>query len=395
MSFFKNALKLFQDNIRDYGMYIAFFVIIVIFTVTTKGLFISSRNIGNLLNATSYIAILSVGMTLVIVIRHIDLQVGFLSGFLGAIAAIALKYWGLSVYMVIPLVMTFGVIAGLLTGFLVAQMRIPAFVATLAGWLGYRGAEQLATRGTGTIIISDKFFNAIGSGFIPDIPGLKAFLPGIHKLTLLLGLLGIILFIVSAINDRRKKQAYNFEVLPMDMFILELIFVAVLVGGITWVLAGYQGLSWAAVVLLIVVGVYYFITTKTVLGRHIYAVGGNPEAAELSGISVKKITYVIFGSMGMLTALSGIVYASWMRSATTTAGTGLELDAIAAAFVGGVAVAGGVGKVVGSIIGALVMASLTNGMNLMGIDISYQYLVRAGVLAAAVIFDVATRNRGK
>ena len=207
--------------------------------------------------------------------------------------------------------------------------------------------------------------------------------------------MGIILFIVSAINDRRKKQAYNFEVLPMDMFILELVFVAVLVGGITWVLAGYQGLSWAAVVLLIVVAIYYFITTKTVLGRHIYAVGGNPEAAELSGISVKKITYVIFGSMGMLTGLSGIVFASWMRSATTTAGTGLELDAIAAAFVGGVAVAGGVGKVTGSILGALVMASLTNGMNLMGIDISYQYLVRAGVLAAAVIFDVATRNRGK
>jgi putative multiple sugar transport system permease protein len=394
MSFFKNARKLFLDNIREYGMYIAFFVIIAIFSVTTKGLFISSRNIGNLINATSYIAILAVGMTLVIVMRHIDLQVGFLSGFLGAIAAIALKYWGLSVYIVIPLVMTFGVIAGLLTGFLVAQMRIPAFVATLAGWLGYRGALQLATRGTGTIIISDKVFNAIGNGFIPDIKGLT-FLPGIHKITLLLGLLGIVLFIVSAINDRKKKQAYNFEVLTMDMFILELVFVSALVGSITWVLAGYQGLSWATVVLLIVVGVFYFITTKTVLGRHIYAVGGNPEAAELSGISVKKITYIIFGAMGMLTGLAGIVYASWMRSATTTAGNGLELDAIAAAFVGGCAVSGGVGKVVGSIIGALVMASLTNGMNLMGIDISYQYLVRAGVLAIAVIFDVATRNRAK
>ncbi len=216
-----------------------------------------------------------------------------------------------------------------------------------------------------------------------------------HKLTLLLGVLAIILFIISAINDRRKKQAYNFEVLPMDMFVLELVFVSALVGAITWVLAGYQGLSWATVVLFIVVGFYYFLTTKTVLGRHIYAVGGNPEAAELSGISVKKITYVIFGSMGMLTGLTGIVYASWMRSATTIAGNGMELDAIAAAFVGGCAVSGGVGKVTGSIIGALVMASLTNGMNLMGIDISYQYLVRAGVLAAAVIFDVATRNRGK
>jgi len=395
MSFFNHAKKLLQDNIREYGMYIAFFVIIAIFSVTTKGLFISSRNIGNLLNATSYIAILSVGMTLVIVIRHIDLQVGYLSGFLGAVAAIALKYWGLSVFIVIPLVMTFGVIAGMLTGFLVAQMRIPAFVATLAGWLGYRGALQLATRATGTVIISDPVFNAIGNGFIPDIPGLNSFLPGVHKLTLLLGVLAIVLFIVNAIIDRRKKQAYKFEVLPMDMFILELVFVAILIGGITWVLAGNKGLSWAAVVLLIVVGFYYFVTTKTVLGRHIYAVGGNPEAAELSGINVKKITYVIFGSMGMLTGLSGIVYASWLRSATTTAGTGLELDAIAAAFVGGVAVAGGVGKVVGSIIGALVMASLTNGMNLMGIDLSYQYLVRAGVLAAAVIFDVATRNRGK
>ncbi len=395
MSFFNHAKKLLQDNIREYGMYIAFFVIIAIFSATTKGLFISSRNIGNLLNATSYIAILSVGMTLVIVIRHIDLQVGYLSGFLGAIAAIALKYWGLSVFIVIPLVMTFGVIAGLLTGFLVAQMRIPAFVATLAGWLGYRGALQLATRATGTVIISDPVFNAIGNGFIPDIPGLNSFLPGVHKLTLLLGVLAIVLFIVNAIIDRRKKQAYKFEVLPMDMFILELVFVAILIGGITWVLAGNKGLSWAAVVLLIVVGFYYFVTTKTVLGRHIYAVGGNPEAAELSGINVKKITYIIFGSMGMLTGLSGIVYASWLRSATTTAGTGLELDAIAAAFVGGVAVAGGVGKVVGSIIGALVMASLTNGMNLMGIDISYQYLVRAGVLAGAVIFDVATRNRGK
>jgi putative multiple sugar transport system permease protein len=394
MPFFSHAKKLFQDNIREYGMYIAFFVIVAIFTATTKGLFISSRNIGNLLNATSYIAILSVAMTLVIVIRHIDLQVGFLSGFLGAIAAIALKFWGLSVFTVIPLVLTFGVIAGLVTGFLVAQMKIPAFVATLAGALGYRGALQLATRGTGTIIIADPVFNAIGNGFIPDFPGLN-FLPGVHKLTLLLGLLAIILFIVTAINDRKKKRAYNFKVLTTDMFVLELVFVSVLVGGITWVLAGYQGLSWAAVILLVIVGIYYFITTKTVLGRHIYAVGGNPEAAELSGISVKKITYVVFGSMGMLTALSGIVYASWMRSATTTAGNGLELDAIAAAFVGGVSVAGGVGKIVGSIIGALVMASLVNGMNLMGIDISYQYIVRAGVLATAVIFDVATRNRGK
>jgi len=179
----------------------------------------------------------------------------------------------------------------------------------------------------------------------------------------------------------------------MNMFIAKLVFFSIIIAGITWVLAGYKGLSWSAVVVLLVVFLYYYITTKTVIGRHIFAVGGNPEAAQLNGISVKKITYLVFGSMGFLTAISGILYASWLRSATTIAGTGMELDAIAAAFVGGVAVSGGVGKVTGSILGALVMASLTNGMNLLGWDISIQYIVRALVLAGAVIFDVATRKR--
>jgi putative multiple sugar transport system permease protein len=394
MSFIKNVQTLLRQNIREYGMYIAFFVIIAIFTITTNRLFISSRNIVNLLNATSYIAVLAVGMTLVIVIRHIDLSVGFLTGFLGAIAALALKYWGLPVYAAIALVLALGVLAGLLSAFLVAQLGIPSFVATLAGWLGYRGALQFATVSTGTIIISDNVFNAISNGFIPDIRGI-GILPGVHKLTLLLGLAAIVLFIITEINGRRKTQAYHFEVLPLDMFILKLVFVSALVGGITWVLAGYQGLSWATVVLLIVVSIYYFIMSETVLGRHIYAVGGNPQAAELSGISVKRITYVVFGSMGLLCGLSAIMYASWLRSATTTAGNLFELDAIAAAYVGGVSAAGGVGKVQGAIIGALVMASLTNGMNLMHIDISLQYIVRALVLAGAVIFDVATRRSGK
>jgi putative multiple sugar transport system permease protein len=204
--------------------------------------------------------------------------------------------------------------------------------------------------------------------------------------------LAIILFIAGEIRNRRQTQAYHFEVLPLNMFTLKLVFVSAVIAGITWVLAGYRGLSWAAVVLVIVVLVYSYITTKTVVGRHIYAVGGDPEAAELNGISVKKITFLVFGSMGLLTALAGMLYASWLRSATTIAGAGMELDAIAAAFVGGVAVSGGVGKVSGSILGALVMASLTNGMNLLGWDISIQYIVRALVLAGAVIFDVATRK---
>jgi putative multiple sugar transport system permease protein len=388
---FKDTLKAQRHNIRDFGMYIAFVAIVVFFTITTKGLFISSRNVSNLVNATSYIAVLAVGMTLVIVIRHIDLSVGYLAGTLGAVAAIALKYWLLPVYATIPLVLALGVVAGLITAFLVAQMGIPAFVATLAGWLFYQGLLQLVTRGTGTIIIENDAFNALGNDFIPDITGLEI-LPGVHKVTLLLGLLAIVLFIAGEIRNRKGTQAYNFEVLPMNMFILKLVFVSIVIGGITWVMAGYQGLSWAAVILIVVVLVYSYITTKTVVGRHIYAVGGNPEAAELNGISVKKITFLVFGSMGLLTAVAGMLYASWLRSATTIAGRGMELDAIAAAFVGGAAVSGGVGKVTGSILGALVMASLTNGMNLLGWDISIQYMVRALVLAGAVIFDVATRK---
>ncbi len=395
MKFLSNAQKVLRQNIREYGMYIALFVIMTIFTITTEGVFISSRNISNLLNQTGYIAVLAVGMTLIIVIRHIDLSVGFLAGFLGAICAIALVFWKLPLLVVIIMVLALGIVAGLITAFPVAHLKIPSFVASLAGWLIYRGAILLATMGTGTIIIPNDTFNAIGNGYIPDFLGIENFLPGVHKLTLVLGLVGIVLFIMGEINNRRKKQAYNFEVLPMDMFILKLVFISLLVGGVTWILAGYNGISWTVVIMLIVTAIYHFVTTQTVLGRHIYAIGGNPEAAELSGINVKKIIYVVFGSMGLLTALSGILFTSRLQSATTTAGSLFEMDAIAAAYVGGVSAAGGVGKVIGSIVGALVMMSLTNGMNLMGIDISLQYIVRGAVLVAAVIFDVTTRGRGK
>jgi putative multiple sugar transport system permease protein len=402
-TFFQDLRRILGQNIREYGMFIALFVIMIFFTVTTDGIFISSRNISNLINQTGYIAVLAVGMTLVIVIRHIDLSVGFLSGFLGALAAIALANptvvsggLNLPVYLVIPGVLILGTLAGLLTAFMVAQLGIPAFVATLAGMLGYRGALQLVTAGTGTIIISDEFFNALSNGFVPDLfPAGAGPLPGLHKLTLILGLAAIGLLIASQIRERQKKQAYGFEVLPLNIFVLQVAFIALLVAGIMWIMAGYNGMSWTVVIVVAVVAIYHFVTTQMVLGRHIYAIGGNPEAAQLSGISVKRITYLVFGSMGLLSALSGILYASRFKSATTTAGTLFELDAIAAAFIGGVSPAGGIGKVIGSIVGALVMGSLSSGMNLMGIDNSLQYIVKAAVLAGAVIFDVATRNRGR
>ena len=394
MSFFENIRKVLKENIREYGMFIALIVIMSIFTITTDGLFISSRNISNLFNQTGYIAVLAVGMTLVIIIRHIDLSVGFLAGFLGAIAAIGLTTWNLPLLVVIPMVLVLGSIAGLFTAFLVAKIGIPSFVASLAGWLIYRGALLLVTIRTGTIIIPNDAFNAIGNGYIPDIPGLTI-LPDMHKLTLLIGLVAIVLLIINDNRSRQKKIAYDFEVLPMNIFILKEIFMAALIFGVTWILAGYNGISWTVVVILIVVLIYNFITNETVLGRYIYAVGGNPEAAELSGINVNNIIFLVFGSMGMLSALSGILFASRLQSATTTAGQLFELDAIAAAYVGGVSAAGGVGKVTGSIIGAIVMTSLTSGMNLMGVDISSQYIVRGAVLTIAVVFDVATRRRGK
>ncbi len=394
MSFGANLKKVFSQNIREYGMYIALFVIMAIFAVTTNGTFISARNISNLVNQMGYIAVLAVGMMLVIVARQIDLSVGFLAGFLGAVAAIAMTQWNLPVWVVIPMTLFFGVLAGLLTGFMVARLKIPAFVASMAGWLAYRGLILLVTEATGTIIIPDETFNAIGNGFIPDFGG-DAFLPGIHKVSLLLGVIAIVFFIYNEIRGRQKKQSYGFEVLPTSMFIMKLVIIAALVGTISWILASYQGFSWTLIVVLVVAGIYDFVANKTIVGRHIYAVGGNPEAAELSGISVSNILYLVFGSMGMLSALSGILFASRLKSATTTAGNLFEMDAIAACYIGGVSAAGGVGKIMGAIIGALVMMSLQNGMQLMGTGISLQYVIRGLVLTAAVIFDVATRNRAK
>ncbi len=389
--FFNDLKKMLKENIRDYGMFIALFAIIIGFTILTDGVFISPRNISNLINSVGYIAVLAVGMTLIIVIRHIDLSVGYLAGFAGAIVAILLTRYNMSVFVAIPIVLVLGIVVGLFNGFLVGKVGVPAFVVSLAGMMIFRGALLQVTNQTGTIIIKNKTFNNIGNGFIPDFPFFS--IEGIHVATLVIGILGICLYILSEFRNRNKKLSYHFEVPSMPIFSLKLVLVSAMIAYITWILAQYNGLSWTVVIVLIVTALYNYLTNKTVLGRHIYAVGGNPEAAALSGINVKNITYFVFASMSMLSALSGILYTSRLQSATTTAGMGFELDAIAAAYVGGVSAAGGVGKVTGSIIGALVMASLSNGMNLMGVGISYQYIIRGAILILAVVFDVMTRNR--
>lgn len=389
MNLLTEARTIVKQNIRDYGMYIALVVILLTFAVLSDGLFLSSRNVSNMLDSAGYIAVLAVGMTLVIVIRHIDLSVGFAAGFLGAIAALFLTNMGVSVWITIPVVLIFGIVIGLFNGFLVAKIGIPSFVATLAAMLIFRGALLEATGASGTIVINNDAFNAIGTGFIPSI----AEVGGLHLLTLLVGLVGILFYIYSELTNRKDKQKYGFDVMSFPMFVTKLLFVSAIIGYVVWILAGYNGLSWTVVIVLLVVVVYHFLSSKTVLGRHIYAVGSNPEAAHLSGINVQKITLFVFGSMGFLAALSGILFTARLQSATTTAGTLFELDAIAAAYVGGVSSAGGVGKVTGAIVGAVVMAALSNGMNLLGVGASYQYMIRGGVLAAAVIFDVMTRRQ--
>ncbi|MCL2388614.1 MAG: sugar ABC transporter permease [Defluviitaleaceae bacterium] len=414
MSMVSELKTLLSKNIRDYGMFIALIVIAIVFNILTDGLFLSPRNVSNLVNATGYIAVLAVGMTLVIVIRHIDLSVGFLAGLCGAVVALLMVQQGFNMFLAVPIVLVIGLAAGLVSGFFVAKVGVPAFVISLAGMLIFRGMLLQATAGTGTISLPNHThaqFNAIGNGFIPDwIGGLFAFegiyspvydgrilywLANSHLMSLLVGLIAIVLMVVFQLKARNDKVKYGFAVLSWPLMIGKMLLMAIGIGYITFVLSGHNGISWTVVIVIVVVAVYHFITTKTVLGRHIYAVGSNPEAAKLSGINVSKITFFVFGSMGMLAALSGVLFTARLQSATPTAGTLFELDAIAAAYVGGVSAGGGVGKVTGSIIGALVMASLPSGMNLMGIGISYQFIVRGLVLIAAVTFDVMSRNRNR
>ena len=390
ISYFNEFKVLLKRNIREYGMFIALFIIMITFSILTNGTFMSPRNLSNLINSTGYVAVLTIGMTLILIIRHIDLSVGYVAGFLGAIVAILMTSVKFNTGVSILIILAMGIVIGLFYGFLIGKVGIPAFVVSLAGMLVFRGLLMLATQKTGTIIIPNDSFNDIGNGFIPD--PLKL-VDGYHSLTLLLGIAGIVLYIITELKNRKNKQKYDFEVLSKSMFISKLIFVSLLIGYVVWMLSRYNGFSWTVVIVLVVTAVYHFLTTKTVLGRQIYAIGGNPEAAKLSGINVTKVTYFVFASMSMLAALSGVLYTSRLQSATTTAGVGFELDAIAAAYVGGVSTSGGVGKITGSLIGALVMSSLTSGMNLMGVNISYQYIIRGVILVVAVVFDIITRRK--
>ena len=385
-------VALLKTNIRDYVMYIALVVIMAFFSWKTNGGFIQARNISNLINQAGYVAVLAIGMTLILILKQIDLSVGYVAGFSGAIAAILLTKYNMNVWLTIVIVLLVGLCIGLYQGTLVTRVGVPAFVATLAGMFIFRGLLSLSLQKTGTIIVPNATFNALSNGFIPDIPFGGE---NVHLLTLLIGIVAIVLVVISQFRTRQNKKKYNFPVVSAPVFVVGLVFVSAIIFTTIWVLAKYQGIPWTAVIVGVVLIAYNFMLNKTPLGRYIYGIGGNDQAAELSGIDVKKVTLFAFCSMSVLAALAGILYTSRLQSATPTAGNAFEMDAIASAYIGGTAVSGGIGKVTNTIIGSLVIVSLTNGMNLMGVDISYQYVVKGIIFIIAVAFDVRTRKKAR
>lgn len=387
----KEIVSLLRANIRDYMMYIALILIMGFFTFKTNGGFITARNLSNLINQAGYVAVLAVGMTIILILKHIDLSVGYVAGFCGAAAAIFMTRYQINEWAAILLVLLLGLAIGLYQGILVTKVGVPAFVTTLAGMFIFRGLLNLFLQESGTIIVPNAGFNALSNGFIPDLP----FGTEIHLLTLLIGAVAVIIMIFTQLKSRKNKQQYNFPVISTPIFVFKLIFLSAIIMLIIYVLAKYSGIPWTAVIVGVVLLGYNYVLTKTRLGRYIYGIGGNEQAAELSGINVKRVTLFAFCSMSVLAALAGVLYTSRLQSATPTAGLGFEMDAIASSYIGGVAVSGGVGRVTNTMIGALVIMSLTNGMNLMGVDISYQYVVKGIIFITAVAFDVRTRAKGR
>ncbi len=387
----KELSTLAKKNLRDYMMYIVLIVIIAFFTSRTDGKFITALNISNLFNQAAYVAVLAIGMTLILILRQIDLSVGYVAGFSGAIAAILLEKVGLPVGLVIPLVLIVGLLIGLYQGVLVTRVGVPAFVATLAGMFIFRGLLGVTTSKLGgTIVIKDEIFIALNNGFIPDFGGAH----NVHIVTMIIGIIGACMVVYSQIKARRNKEKYNFKVVSLPIFITMLILISAVIMIIVTVLARWKGIPWSAVIVGVILLAYNFMLNKTKLGRYIYGIGGNDQAAELSGVNVKNVILFAFCSMGTLAALAGMLYSSRLSSATPSAGAAFEMDAIASSYIGGVAVSGGVGKVTNTIIGTLVIVSLTNGMNLMGVDTFMQYVVKGIIFILAVAFDVRTRRNG-
>jgi len=381
----KTAVK---SNIRQYGMFVALVLIMLLFEIITSGTLMKPLNITNLVLQNSYILILAIGMLLVIITGHIDLSVGSVAAFVGAVSAIMMVNYHIPFVVAIILSIIIGALVGAWQGFWVAYVRIPAFIVTLAGMLLFRGLTMLVLNGQSVAPFPDGF-RAISTGFIPDLPHSG----DLHLVTILLGVMLSILLIVFEWRRISIEKKYELKSTPMFVVIAKLVILIAVINYFSFIFASYKGLPNIFILLFILIAIYSFVMKKTIIGRHIYALGGNEKAAKLSGVKTKKLTFWVFVNMGVLAALAGLVFSARLNAATPKAGVNFELDAIAAAFIGGASATGGVGTVIGSIVGGLVMGVMNNGMSLVGLGIDYQQGIKGLVLLFAVAFDLYNKNK--
>ena len=332
--------------------------------------------------------ILALGMLLVIVAGHIDLSVGSVAAFTGAMAAYFSVNLGLPVFVVIPLTLLTGAAIGAAQGYWVAYWRIPSFIVTLAGMMIFRGATMWILGGQ-NIGPFPKSFQALSSGFIPDLTGIEK--P--HGLTLIVVALAIGALAYIGWRARTRDAEFGITPEPMGFFIGRNVIMAAAIAFVGYQLASFRGLPNVLVVLTVLTVIYAFFTENTTAGRRVYAVGGNEKAARLSGIRADRLVFMCFVNMGVLAALAGMMVTARLNSATPKAGTGFELDAIASVFIGGASMTGGSGKIVGVVIGALIMGVMNMGMSILGVGNEYQFMIKGLVLLAAVIFDVYNKNK--
>lgn len=386
-----NLGNILRGNLRQYVMVIALIVVIIFFQIVTGGILLKPLNISNLISQNSYVLILAIGMLLCILIcGNIDLSVGSVAGFVGAVSAVLILKMNVPVSLAIFASLLIGFLIGSFHGFFIAYMGVPAFIATLGGMLIFRGLTMVILQGT-SLAPMPSSYNFLAAGFVPDIANIA----GINLLAVLIGIIASILLIISQIIERSNKKKYNFEVLPTGVFAAKIIAIICVINAFTYALAVYKGIPTVLIIVTGLVLIYSFITNRTIVGRHIYAYGGNPKAAALSGVKTKQILFWVYVNMGVLAALAGIIFTGRLNSATPKAGVNFELDAIGACFIGGASTSGGVGTVVGAIVGGLLMGVLNNGMSILGVSIDWQQAIKGFVLLAAVAFDVYSKSKAK
>jgi ABC-type xylose transport system permease subunit len=377
-----------KANVRQYGMIVALLLIIVLFQIWTHGILLKPLNVTNMVQQNSYIILLAIGMVIVIIAGHIDLSVGSVAAFVGAVSASLMITHHMPWPLALVISLGVGAAIGAWQGYWIAYIGVPSFIVTLAGMLLFRGATGIIL-GSQSISPFPRDFQKISNGYLPDIGPNTPF----HNLTLIVAAVIAALAVWQQFRERRMQVRYGFASIPRTWFLAKC---AAIVGAIAlfaFTLASYKGIP----VVLIILGVlfvgYSFLMRATVFGRHTYAIGGNEPAAKLSGVRSKRVTFFVFVNMGVLAALAGMVYAARLNAGTPQAGINFELEAIAAAFIGGASASGGVGTVLGAIIGALVLGVLNNGMSIVGIDIYTQQVIKGLVLLGAVGFDIWNKRK--